>query len=409
MALPSLLGSNQNQPHHHDSNHDLHQNHANDDSEDYYDEDPDRSYKFSFEADEHSREESADENGLVTGKYTYTDENGNSRTLTYRAGAGIGFVPDLDKFGSFGKKVVIKKRRKPLSAPSRLVKSLIPPQQHSQQLTQQPQALQGYLAPPVAEPSTLYDAPTPPQTLFEATYAAPLPLPPPPQETPTSLYQAPSTQIEYQQTADSEYQQTADSGYQQTADSKTTTPMMRMDASYSFKYDDADLSRTENADPNGDVQGSYSYTSPEGKTILVKYSAGAGKGFVIENEEELSNAVDEANKAAELAIEVQESFDEPLHSYGQVHPSGAIQDEDRDAEILSAKDSNVEYDTVDEASIYFEQPTIDQDTWIQSKSYKFEYSGTDNNLFRKEISDENGVVSGSYTIPDVNGDPIEVR
>ena len=74
-------------------------------------------------------------------------------------------------------------------------------------------------------------------------------------------------------------------------------------------------------------------------------------------------------------------------------------------EILSVRDSAES----SVASIYFDQPSIDQDTWIQSKSYNFGYSSPNQDLVRSETSDLNGAVQGTYTIPDVNGDPILVR
>ena len=52
-------------------------------------------------------------------------------------------------------------------------------------------------------------------------------------------------------------------------------------------------------------------------------------------------------------------------------------------------------DTMEEVSISFEQPTIDQDTWIQSKSYSYSVSGSDNGLTRSETADENGAVTGT--------------
>ena len=52
-------------------------------------------------------------------------------------------------------------------------------------------------------------------------------------------------------------------------------------------------------------------------------------------------------------------------------------------------------DPIEEASIYFEQPTIDQETWIQSKSYSYSVSGSDNGLTRSETADENGAVTGT--------------
>ena len=52
-------------------------------------------------------------------------------------------------------------------------------------------------------------------------------------------------------------------------------------------------------------------------------------------------------------------------------------------------------DPIEEASIYFEQPTIDEDTWIQSKSYSYSVSGSDHGLTRSETADENGAVTGT--------------
>ena len=86
MAKPSRLDHLDHHHHHHSED-------TDDASEDYYDENPDRSYKFDFEAEGYSREEEADADGTVVGKYTYIDANGVERSLSYRAGANIGFVP----------------------------------------------------------------------------------------------------------------------------------------------------------------------------------------------------------------------------------------------------------------------------------------------------------------------------
>ena len=64
----------------------------------------DRSYQFGYKADDHSREEQSDKDGLVMGKYSYVDSNGVQRSLSYRAGANIGFVPNLNDFSGHGNK-----------------------------------------------------------------------------------------------------------------------------------------------------------------------------------------------------------------------------------------------------------------------------------------------------------------
>lgn len=81
------------------------------DLDDNFNPNADRSYKFGFTAEDHSREEESDKDGLVMGKYSYVDFNGIQRSLSYKAGANIGFVPNLDNFSgkAFKKMRVVKK------------------------------------------------------------------------------------------------------------------------------------------------------------------------------------------------------------------------------------------------------------------------------------------------------------
>ena len=162
--------------------------------------------------------------GTVVGKYTYIDANGIERSLSYRAGANIGFVPQdgnlLDGqisagFSSFGKRTskLTKPRRRqrkkePLTSPTRLVQSLIPPQTHRTQggrntQNSAPTTSAGYPA-PIADPVKFY-APAPPATLYNAP-AAPEPIEPvssylppapsaPPVEPPQELYGAPEAPL----------------------------------------------------------------------------------------------------------------------------------------------------------------------------------------------------------------------
>ena len=139
-----------------------------------------------------------------------------------------------------------------------------------------------------------------------------------------------------------------------------------------FRFEESDHSRQEEADANGNIKGKYSYKNSEGNDIVVQYSAGPNQGFVIENQEELAQSV---AKATLDAAEVQKS-----RNIDEVEKTNGI---------------------------YFEQPKINQETWIQSRSYKYGFS--DNDLSRSEVSDEDGNVQGTYTIPDVNGKPILVK
>ena len=76
---------------------------------------------------------------------------------------------------------------------------------------------------------------------------------------------------------------------------------MKMFTPYSFGFDERDSLREESADRSGSVQGRYSYTNQDGNKIEVKYSAGAEKGFVIENEAELAESVARATKGSSLS------------------------------------------------------------------------------------------------------------
>merc|ERR1712173_279383 len=76
--------------------------------------------------------------------------------------------------------------------------------------------------------------------------------------------------------------------------------MMMMDPSYYFEYKSADSERREDADSTGSITGQYGYKTAGGNDILVKYSASADTGFVIENKEDLAAALEKS--AAEAAL-----------------------------------------------------------------------------------------------------------
>merc|ERR550532_3546801 len=65
-----------------------------------------------------------------------------------------------------------------------------------------------------------------------------------------------------------------------------------MDPSYSFQFSNEDSEREEANDISGVLTGSYSYKTPGGQDILVKYTAGSDTGFVIQNMEELNAALE---------------------------------------------------------------------------------------------------------------------
>jgi len=209
---------------------------------DYYDENSDRSYKFSFDYEDFSREEEADAQGNVVGQYTYKDQDGIQRSLSYRAGANIGFVPEagnlldfqtMKSFDTFGQKMpkdveLVEKE------PKRLVKSMIPMQTGYPKPKENPGK---FYAP--TTPSTLYNAPTAPKLTPAPALALPTTLYQAP-KVPSTLYNAPAPIAPFAPAEQQTYEvpdmsiQTYEAPIAP-ALPVTPAPMMQMDASYNFK------------------------------------------------------------------------------------------------------------------------------------------------------------------------------
>jgi len=139
-------------------------------------------------------------------------------------------------------------------------------------------------------PTPLSGSPPP----LESLYSAP---PPPAVAQPTSLYGAPALEPlpSYEE-----------------AEAVAAPAMMMMDPSYNFAYAGDAGNREEAADSQGVVTGSYSYLSPEGNEILVRYTAGADTGFVIENSDELAASVRQATNAGAEATAARAVVAAPL-------------------------------------------------------------------------------------------------
>merc|ERR1711963_169196 len=181
-----------------------------------------------------------------------------------------------------------------------------------------------------------------------------------------------------------------------------------MDPSYYFKYKSADSERIEDADSSGSVIGSYSYLSPGGEEILVRYKAGAETGFVIENQEELNAALlRAASEPFEAAKEVEvKAAGEPQEHVFTLEGD----DEDVLPSPLSGAPPPLE-------SLYSAPPPapVAQPTSLYGApapleplpSYDFAYTGDAGN--REEASDSQGVVTGSYSYLSPEGNEILVR
>merc|ERR1711971_966648 len=402
-SRPSLLGAapGGDHHHHHEARHEPHQSvdysYSDYDyqpeegrslgAEDEYYEDaaPARAYNFQFQGEEQSRQEEQNEDGLVTGSYSYLGADGVQHTVNYRAGAGIGFEiidPSVDHmFADFGAKV-----DEPL--PVAAVRDAAPAV---------------VVEAPAVAPDALYGAPAAvaPDTLYGA----------PAEELPSYAEELPSyVELPRDESSSEEVE-------------ATTTGMM-MDPSYYFQYKSADSERTEDADSTGAVVGSYSYLSPGGQEIVVRYRAGADTGFVIENQDELNSAllraasepfeakeevvVEQASEPREHVYTLEGDDEDvlptplsgsppPLESlYSAPPPAAAEPTSLYGAPALEPLPSYEEAEAVAAPAMMMMDP-----------SYNFAYAGDAGN--REEAADSQGVVTGSYSYLSPEGNEILVR
>merc|ERR1711963_534678 len=402
---PSLLGAAGEDHHHHHEEHHHHEPHQAVDysysdydyqpeegrslgAEDEYYEDitPARAYNFQFEGEEQSRQETQDEDGLVTGSYSYLGADGVQHTVNYRAGAGIGFEiidPSVDQmFADFGAKMNIEPL--PVAALRDAAPAIV-------------------VEAPAVAPDALYGAPAPVAPL-ETLYGAPA------EELPSYAEELP--------------------GYEELAQAdevvEATTTGMMMDPSYYFQYKSADSERIEDADSSGSVIGSYSYLSPGGEEILVRYKAGAETGFVIENQEELNAAL---LRAASEPFEAAKEVEVKAASEPQEHVF-TLEGDDEDVlpSPLSGAPPPLESlysapppaPVAQPASLYGAPapleplPSYEEEEVVTAPmmmmmdpSYNFAYTGDTGN--REEASDSQGVVIGSYSYLSPEGNEILVR
>merc|ERR1712127_96264 len=366
--------------------------------DEYYEDTPiGRAYSFQFEGDDLSRTEQQDDEGLVTGSYSYLGADGVEHVVNYRAGAGIGFEiidPEVSQmFSDFGQKmspVAVAK------APAAVVK--------------------------VAQPEHVYEAPA---QQLDTLYGAPA-------EDLPAYVEAPAEELP---------------SYAEEEVEATTTGMM-MDPSYYFQYKSADSERVEDADSTGAVVGSYSYTSPGGQQIMVRYRAGADTGFVIENQEELDSALLKASsepfvaKVAEpkaVAAETKEhvfTLEEedvlptplsgapaPLESLYSAPPSVAQNIDEYGAPaapplaIIDVAPLDTLYGApAEDLPSYVEAPLAELPVYeeevvapmmVMDPSYNFGYSGEAGS--REEAADSQGIVTGQYSYLSPEGNEILVR
>merc|ERR1712066_412534 len=249
-------------------------------------------------------------------------------------------------------------------------------------------------------PSPLSGAPPP----LESLYSAP---PPAPVAQPSSLYGAPAP-LEPLPSYEEE-------------DLVAAPMMMMMDPSYNFAYTGDAGNREEASDSQGVVTGSYSYLSPEGNEILVRYTAGADTGFVIENSEEVAASVREATNAGAEAAAARAVAAAPLPIASSAAASDSVvitvPDSLYGAPAAESLPSYHEEITVPETLYgapaseplpsYQEEPAAAPAQMVMDASFNFAVD-EEGHKFEEE-ADRTGERTGSYSYQAPDGTLVKVR
>ncbi|ROT85484.1 Pupal cuticle protein 27 [Penaeus vannamei] len=139
------------------------------------------------------------------------------------------------------------------------------------------------------------------------------------------------------------------------------------DASYSFSYDAGQSSRSESADPNLNVQGTFSFDADDGVRRTVNYVAGSATGFVAEGDHlpiapDVPSSDSHTQSSSPGVVSTKTAFLAPSHA---AHPKPV-------APAAPAEEVQVRSSTLDDGSYSFSYKT-------QSSS-RHESAGAQNNV-----------------------------
>nr|XP_053627423.1 uncharacterized protein LOC128685012 [Cherax quadricarinatus] len=239
----------------------------------------DASYGFRFSEDGLARTEQSDSDGTVRGSYSYVDEEGRTRSYSYTAGRGIGFVVEGDDLpqspaapGATPAATRLSSSAGRLPSPS-LRRAGAPSSGTSSVSTQAYAGSTSFSAGTISAGAGASRTPSrfapvrPAFTPALTQYSSPAARP------------SPST---YQQTRPS---RPSPSTYQQTRpfESANTHSQLSPDGSYSFAYDTSSHSRAESGDKANNVAGKFDFVAKDdGQRRAINYQAGSATGFTAE-------------------------------------------------------------------------------------------------------------------------------
>ncbi|KAK4310953.1 hypothetical protein Pmani_017509 [Petrolisthes manimaculis] len=230
----------------------------------------DASYDFNFAEGGQARQEVSDADGNVRGSYTYTDEEGRTRTYNYVAGRNTGFVITGDDLPeaplapgatpaatslSAGAAAASSAFRGSSSATAFRPSSSSTGASSAFSGSSSASAFRGSSSASAFRPSSSSTGATSP---FRSSSSAS-----------TTGFTSSRGRPSHTLTRSS----TAGAGF--TSHSET-----RPDGSYSFTYDAGDHDRSESGDANLNVDGQFSFVADDGVRRQVTYEAGSDTGFV---------------------------------------------------------------------------------------------------------------------------------
>jgi len=332
------------------------------------DTDGDRSYNFDFDGEEHSRSEVSDSDGTVRGSYSYVDEFGRTRTYTYRAGKGIGFVIEGDdipeqvqplpshtaaaaahasQFGAAQSTRTAGHRGASHRGQASTSHSFSSTTRHqgTNQRASHHRAAQ--------KPATTYFPPTPTTSNTRTSHSA---------SSKFSSAVAPAVTRNVQSTTRRQNSftnqrtvsrpQTSTFGTRQFEAANTRTSFSPS-GRYSVAYETSSHSRQESGDDDNNVRGQFSFTADDdGEDRSVNYEASSATGFI---------------------------------ATGKHLPIGPI--------VPGAPTGQVTGRIASVEEIEFNDPLADDDT-----DASFDFGFDSDSYSRSEVADEEGNVSGTYSV-----------
>ncbi|XP_064092866.1 uncharacterized protein LOC135205717 [Macrobrachium nipponense] len=300
-------------------------------------------YSFSYDTSSSSRSESSDAHNSVTGHYSFISEDGIHRNFNYTAGSETGYIVDGDALPT-GPSVPGAESGKPT----------------------------GHILPVLSEE--------------EANALA--------SETSHIVSQAPLAPSSVSGRTSSMTQRARNA-----SDTNSVQNGSPSDASYFFRYDAGDSARSEIADEDLNIKGSYRFDVPGGKRYTVHYIAGTDIGFVVNVSEESPPPggiihsdsdvpPEKVASTAEDVVSTEESNVQNVTSRNDAVPG----DDDDDT-------ASIEETAIPDAKLSNEEHNIS--SFPGDGSYSFSYHTSDSSRF--ESADANNSVTGQYSFTAADG------